>query len=81
MSVYKWSETRNYEWHQTYSNDRPVLCGNWNHLTMTECQKQLKPNTLVYVCFDMSADEDTICLQCASTLFGVTIDELLQEYK
>ena len=81
MSVYKWSETRNYEWHQTHSNGRPVLCGCWNYATNAECQKQLKPNMLVHICYDMSADEDAICLECASALFDVTIDKLLLEYK
>jgi len=81
MSVYKWSETANYEYHQQYSNARPALCGCWDHKTNTECDKKLTPNMLVYVCFDMNPEEDTICLECASNLFDVTIDELLQEYK
>ena len=81
MSVYKWSETGNYQYHKLYANDRPATCNNWRDQTYGQCETVLKPNMLVYVCFDMSTEEDTICLDCASFLFDVTIEELLQEYK
>lgn len=79
MRVKKWSETANYEYHKQYSNDRPILCGCWDHTTNTQCERELTPNLLVYTCYEMSVEEDTICLKCASRLFLVTIDELLQE--
>ena len=81
MSVAKWSETANYEYHKQYTHNKPIFCGCWDHTTNTECKTIFMTNMLVYVCFDMNPEEDTICLECASKLFDVTIDELLQEYK